>query len=98
MGMNDIYYRFTHLVEETEYRTLPARLRMNVIGNPGIDKVDFELVSLAESAVNGCGMCVNAHDAVLKRHGVARDAVQSAVRIGSVVHAVAGVLAYEAAG
>jgi alkyl hydroperoxide reductase subunit D len=70
---------------------------MNVIGNPGVDRVDFELVSLAVSAVNGCGMCVNAHDAVLKKHGVSREAIQSAIRIGSVIHAVAGVLAYEAA-
>ena len=97
MGMHNIYYRFTHLVEDAEYRTMPARLRMNVIGNPGIDKADFELLSLAVSAVNGCGMCMNSHDAVLKKHGVAREAIQSAVRIGSVIQAVAGVLAYEAA-
>jgi alkyl hydroperoxide reductase subunit D len=97
MGMNNVYYRFTHLAEDTEYRSLPARLRMNVIGNPGVDKADFELVSLAVSAVNGCGMCVNAHDAVLKQHGVGREAVQSAVRIGAVVHAVARVLAFERA-
>ena len=97
MGMNNIYYRFTHLVEDADYRTMPARLRMNVIGNPGIDKADFELISLAVSAVNGCGMCMNSHDAVLKKHGVTREAIQSAVRIGSVIQAVAGVLAYEAA-
>ena len=58
MGMNNIYYRFLHLVEDAEYQTMPARLRMNVIGNPGIDKLDFELLSLAVSAVNGCGLCV----------------------------------------
>ena len=55
MGMNNVYYRFLHLVEDAEYQTLPARLRMNVIGNPGIDKLDFELLSLAVSAINGCG-------------------------------------------
>jgi alkyl hydroperoxide reductase subunit D len=97
MGMNNIYYRFTHLAEDAEYRALPARLRMNVIASPGVDKADFELVSLAVSAVNGCGRCVNAHDAVLKKHGVGREAVQSAVRIASVMHAVAQVLAYERA-
>lgn len=97
MGMNNVYYRFTHLIEDSDYRTMPARLRMNVIGNPGVDKVDFELVSLAVSAVNGCGMCMNSHDAVLRKHGVSREAIQSAVRIGSVIQAVAGVLAYEAA-
>ncbi len=97
MGMNNIYYRFTHVADDAEYRTLPARLRMNVIGNPGVDKTDFELVSLAVSAVNGCGMCINAHDAVLKKHGVGRESVQSAVRIAAVIHAVAQVLAYEQA-
>jgi lipoyl-dependent peroxiredoxin subunit D len=97
MGMNNVYYRFTHLAEDGEYRSLPARLRMNVIGNPGVERADFELVSLAVSAVNGCGLCVNAHDAVLKKHGVGREPVQSAVRIAAVIHAVAGVLAYERA-
>lgn len=97
MGMNNVYYRFLHLVEDEEYAKLPARLRMNVIGNPGIAKADFELVSLAVSAVNGCGKCVTAHERVLRQHEVGREAVQSAVRIASVIHAVAGVLDYETA-
>jgi len=97
MGMNNVYYRFLHLVEDEEYAKLPARLRMNVIGSPGIPKADFELISLAVSAVNGCGKCVTAHERVLRQHEVSREAVQSAVRIASVIHAVAGVLDYEAA-
>lgn len=97
MGMSNVYYRFLHLVEDEEYAKLPARLRMNVIGSPGIDKADFELVSLAVSAVNGCGRCVTAHERVLRQHEVSRESVQSAVRIASVIHAVAGVLDYEAA-
>jgi alkyl hydroperoxide reductase subunit D len=36
MAMNNVYYRFLHLVQDEEYAKLPARLRMNVIGNPGI--------------------------------------------------------------
>ena len=94
MGMNNIYYRFLHLVEDKEYQTLPARLRMNVIGNPGIDKLDFELYSLAVSAVNGCGMCVTAHERKLREGGVSREAIQSAVRIAAVIHGVAAVLEY----
>ena len=97
MGMNNIYYRFLHLVEDAEYQTMPARLRMNVIGNPGIDKLDFELLSLAVSAVNGCGMCVTAHERKLREGGVGREAIQSAVRIASVIHGVAGVLEYQEA-
>jgi alkyl hydroperoxide reductase subunit D len=92
MGMNNIYYRFLHLVEDAEYAQMPARLRMNVIGNPGIDKLDFELLSLAVSAVNGCGMCIVAHEKQLRKHEVSREAIQSAVRIAATIHAVAGVL------
>ena len=97
MGMNNVYYRFLHLVEDDEYAKLPARLRMNVIGSPGIDKADFELMSLAVSAVNGCGKCVSSHERILRQHNLGREAVQSAVRIASVIHAVAGVLDYETA-
>ena len=96
MGMNNIYYRFLHLVEDAEYQTMPARLRMNVIGAPGIDKLDFELLSLAVSAVNGCGLCVTSHEKKLRSGGISREQIQSAVRIASVIHAVAGVLEYEA--
>lgn len=93
MGMNNIYYRFLHLVGDAEYQSMPARLRMSVIGNPGIDKADFELLSLAVSAVNGCGMCMASHERKLREHGVTREAIQSAVRIAAMMHAVAGVLA-----
>lgn len=97
MGMNNVYYRFLHLVEDAEYQTLPARLRMNVIGNPGIDKLDFELLSLAVSAVNGCGLCITSHERKLRDGGVTREQIQSAVRIAAVIHAVAGVVEYQAA-
>ena len=92
MGMNNIYYRFLHLVEDPEYAQMPARLRMNVIGNPGIDKQDFELLALAVSAINGCGTCVASHERTLRKHGLQREAIQSAVRIAATVHAVARVL------
>jgi alkyl hydroperoxide reductase subunit D len=95
MGMNNIYYRFLHLVEDGEYQTMPARLRMNVIANHGIDKLDFELISLAVSAVNGCGLCVTSHEKKLRSHDVSREAIQSAVRIAATLHAVAGVLEFE---
>ena len=89
MAMNNIYYRFTHLVSEPEYDTLRAGLRMNVMANPGCDKIDFELASLAVSAINGCGKCVDSHEKTLRKHEVSVQAVQSVVRIASVIHAVA---------
>ena len=97
MGMNNIYYRFLHLVEDPEYAQMPARLRMNAIASPGIERLDFELLSLAVSAVNGCGMCIVAHEKQLRKHDVSREAIQSAVRIAATIHAVAGVLEHSAA-
>ena len=89
MGMNNVYYRFVHLVGNAEYSRLPAKLRMNVIGNPGVAKVDFEVYSLAVSANNGCGACVAAHDKVVRGSGITAEGVQSAVRIAAVLHGIA---------
>jgi alkyl hydroperoxide reductase subunit D len=95
MGMNNIYYRFTHLVSEADYRTMPARLRMNVIANPGVDGLDFELWSLAVSAINGCGMCIDAHEREVAKKGAGKETVQAVIRIASVIHAVAVALEAE---
>jgi len=89
MGMNNVYYRFVHLVDNDEYAKLPAKLRMNVIGNPGVAKTDFELYSLAVSAINGCGACMAAHEKVVRKAGLSAEAVQSAVRIAAVMHGIA---------
>ena len=89
MGMNNIYYRFTHMVGDDDYTTMPAGLRMNIIGRPGVDKVDFELWCLAVSAINGCESCVRSHEKVVRDGGVSREGVQSAVKIAAVLHAVA---------
>jgi alkyl hydroperoxide reductase subunit D len=89
MAMSNGYYRFTHLAQNKEYETLRAGLRMNVMANPGIDKLSFELCALAVSAINGCGACVDSHEKVLRAHGVTAQGVQSAVRIAAVIHAVA---------
>ena len=91
MAMNNVYYRFVHLVANPEYGKMPARLRMNIIGSHGITKEEFELMSLAVSAMNGCGMCIDSHERVLLEHGVKPDAIQSAIRIAAVMKALATV-------
>ena len=97
MGMNNVYYRSLHLLSNGEYKTLPARLRMNGLANPGVDKADFELWATAVSAVNGCGMCLDAHEAELKAHGISAAQIQTALRIAAVVNAASRVLAAESA-
>lgn len=95
MGMNNVYYRFVHLVSDKEYQTMPAALRMNVIASPGIDKADFELMSLAVSAINGCGMCIDAHVNEVIKGGISKQGVQSSIRIASILHAAAQALIIE---
>jgi alkyl hydroperoxide reductase subunit D len=92
MGMNNIYYRFQHLSSNEKYATMPARLRMNGMRTHGADPVDFELWSLAVSAINGCGKCVDSHEKVLREKGVSEELVLAAVRVASVMHAVGTVL------
>ena len=91
MAMNNVYYRFVHLASNPVYGTLPAKLRMNAIGSPGIEKDDFELFSIAVSAMNGCGMCIDSHERVLQQHGVKAETIQTAARIGAIMKAVATV-------
>ena len=91
MAMNNVYYRFVHLTSNPEYGKLPARLRMNFIGQHGIAKDDFELFSLAVSAMNGCGMGIDSHERVLLEDGVKPERIQAAVRIAAGMKAVATV-------
>src|SRR5262245_17031957 len=94
MAMNNIYYRFIHLVSDKAYASMPAKLRMNIIANPGVAKTDFELNCMAVSAINGCGMCMDAHANELNKAGVSKLAIQSSVRIAAVIHAVAASLVH----
>jgi alkyl hydroperoxide reductase subunit D len=96
MGMNNIYYRFQHLAKNPKYATLPARLRMNILRNHGIDPVDFELWCTAVSAINGCGLCVDSHEQTLRSKGMTEESILAAVRLASVIHALATVFDTEA--
>lgn len=97
MAMNNVYYRAIHIMESPEYQTLPAHLRMTVIGQPGVDRADFELWSLAVSAVNGCGACLDAHETELRKRGLSNKEIQAGLRIAAVVNAASRVFAGEAA-
>lgn len=87
MAMNNIYYRFAHLVSDKEYLKMPAKLRMNIIGNSGVNQIDFELYCLAISAINGCGLCIDSHEKTLVNANVAKYTIQHSIRIASVINA-----------
>ena len=92
MAMNNVYYKFVGMSANTEYKNMPARLRMNIIGNPGVDKGDFELWSLAVSAIAGCKFCIDAHEQQLKNHGIDAAQIQTAVRIAATIQAASAVM------
>jgi alkyl hydroperoxide reductase subunit D len=89
MGMNNIFYRFRHLVGKPEYAQKPARLRMTRIAKPATTKLDFELFCLVVSAITGCEVCVQAHEKVATETGLSQDAVHDAIRIAATVRGAA---------
>jgi alkyl hydroperoxide reductase subunit D len=89
MGMNNVYYRFRHMIGKESYSTKRPGLRMNRLAQVLTNKVDFELVCLAVSAINGCEMCVQSHEKIVIEGGLSEDQVHDAVRIASVIHAAA---------
>jgi alkyl hydroperoxide reductase subunit D len=60
---------------------------MQRLAQPRTSKLDFELLCLAVSAVNGCQACVQSHEASLLHLGATEAQVHDAVRIAAVVHA-----------
>jgi lipoyl-dependent peroxiredoxin subunit D len=95
MAMNNVYYRFRHLVGNPAYLQKPARLRMNRIAKPATSKLDFELFCLAASAIGGCGTCMEAHEKVVLAGGLTEDQVLEAIRIAATVNAAAVALEME---
>ena len=89
MAMNNVYYRFRHFVQKPAYGQKPPRLRMQRVARPATNKADFELFSLAVSALHGCESCVRAHEQVVVDGGLTDEHVHEAVRIAAVVHAAA---------
>jgi alkyl hydroperoxide reductase subunit D len=89
MAMNNVYYRFRHLIGKESYSQMPARLRMQRIAKPATNKADFELFCLAVSAINGCEMCMRSHEEVVLEGGLSEEQVHDAVRIAATVNAAA---------
>jgi alkyl hydroperoxide reductase subunit D len=89
MGMNNVFYRFRHLVGKEDYSHKPARMRMQRLAQVQSNKADFELYCLAVSAINNCESCVRSHEAAVLERGLTEDHVQDAVRIAATMAAAA---------
>lgn len=60
------------------------------------DYYRFVHLTLAVSAINGCGACMDAHEKTQRQSGVSSDTIQTALRVAAIVQSVA--VAIEAAG
>lgn len=87
LSSNNVFYRFRHFTQKEKYAQIPARIRMQIMMKPVTGKEFFELMSLAVSAVNGCEMCVNAHEDSLIKMGTTEERIFDAVRIASLITA-----------
>lgn len=92
LSANNVFYRFRHFLDKEKYNEIPARIKMNIMARPVTGKEFFELVSLAVSAVNGCEMCVKAHEASLIELGSKEERIFEAVRLGAVVTSLSKVI------
>ncbi len=82
---NNVFYRFRHFQQKESYNTMQAKIKMNIMMKPVLGKEFFELISLAVSAVNGCEMCVNAHEHSVREMGASEERVWDAIRLAAVV-------------
>lgn len=85
MNVNNVFYRFRHFTSKEYYQTTPAGIKMSIMMSPVLGKEFFELISLVISAVNGCEMCVNAHEASVLQHGATEARVYDAIRLSAIV-------------
>ena len=92
MAMNNVWYPYVEMTEDSALKGLPAQLRMNAYAtHGGTTKVKFESYALAASIVGKCHFCVKNHYDVLKKEGLTVEQLRDVGRIAAVVNAVAKV-------
>jgi len=96
MGMNNVWYPYVEMADDEDLRTQRAELRMNAYAtHGGVDKMRFELFSLAASIVGKCHFCVKSHYKLLKENGMSAQQLRDVGRIAAVITAAANALAAE---
>ena len=89
MGMNNVYYPFVEMTEDSQLQGLPPGLRMNVYAtHGGVSKMKFEMYALAASIVGKCHFCVKSHYDLLKKEGMTVQQLQAVGKIASVISAI----------
>ncbi len=85
LNVNNVFYRFRHFTKQAYYEQTPAGIKMNLMMKPVLGKLFFELMSLVISALNGCELCVNAHEESVRKLGATQEQVYEAIRLGAII-------------
>ncbi|MDJ1500634.1 carboxymuconolactone decarboxylase family protein [Xanthocytophaga agilis] len=85
LNVNNVFYRFRHFTKKEYYEQTPAGIKMSIMMNPVLGKEFFELMSLGVSALNGCEMCVNAHEESILKVGGSQARIYDAVRLTAII-------------
>ncbi|MFJ2995149.1 carboxymuconolactone decarboxylase family protein [Pandoraea sp. NPDC087047] len=99
MGMNNTWYPYLEMADNTDLKNEKAQLRMNGYATRGgVDQRRFEMYALAASIVGKCHFCVKSHAHLLAaEHGMSTAQLRDVGRIAAVINAAAQVIAAEAA-
>ena len=93
MAMNNVWYPYVEMANDTELATQRAELRMTVYGTyGGIARQRLELYALTASIIGKFSYCVASHYKLLKENGMSALQLRDAGRIASVVAAAAQAL------
>ncbi|CAJ0702683.1 carboxymuconolactone decarboxylase family protein [Ralstonia holmesii] len=97
MGMNNVWYPYIEMADDSDLAQQKAELRMNAYANNGgVDKRRFEMYALAASIIGKCHFCIKSHYDLLKNHqGMSAQQLRDVGRIAAVINAAALVIAAE---
>jgi alkyl hydroperoxide reductase subunit D len=96
MGMNNVWYPYIEMAENTDLKSQPAGLRMNAYASHGgVDKRRFEMYALAASIIGKCHFCVKSHFDTLLNEGMSSTQLRDVGRIAAVINAAAQVIVAE---
>ena len=97
MGMNNVWYPYVEMADDSDLAQQKAELRMNAYAsNGGVDKRRFEMYALAASIIGKCHFCIKSHYDLLKNHqGMSAQQLRDVGRIAAVINAAAQVIAAE---
>lgn len=96
MGMNNVWYPYVEMANDSDLKTQRPELRMNAYAtHGGIERRRFELFALAASIVGKCHFCIQSHYKLLQETGMTAVQLRDIGRIAAVTAAAAQVLAAE---